>query len=367
MRIILISANFRPHVGGIERFAEILASELAKRGHDVTVVCGRYGEAPLHEEVDGFSVVRIPSTYVLDRRLNVPYPVPQPIGLVSSLRRSIRDADVIHVQDVLYATSFPALVLARWRKVPSVLTQHVAFVPQRSRVLDAVETAALATLGRCARLATIVATLNPAVTEWVGRQWGIGDVRLLPVGIPAVAEESRDRAALRDSFGLPQERFLAVFVGRDVPKKGLDVFLEAADPAYELVAVTDRSDGEAIMLPFMTPDRIQDLLRCVDAFVLPSEGEGFPISLQEALSHGLPIVTTMQPGYERYLSPDDVLFVERDPEALRNALSRLVGDATLREQLASRSRDAADRHFGVAAFATAYEELYAEAVGRRGA
>src|SRR5207247_1449604 len=151
------------------------------------------------------------------------------------------------------------------------------------RLLDAVQHAGLATLGRCSRLATVVTTLNPAVAEWVERQWGVRDVRVLPVGVAAPPERG-DRAAVRRSFGLPTERFLALFVGRDVPKKGLDIFLAASDPTYELVAVTDRpaAGSAARLLPFMTPDRLQDLLGCVDCFVLPSEGEGFPITLQEA-------------------------------------------------------------------------------------
>jgi glycosyltransferase involved in cell wall biosynthesis len=364
MRIVIVSANFRPHVGGIERFVEILAMELGRRGHEITVACCRYNGAPRQEEFDGFSVVRVPAAYFLDRRVNVPYPLPDPTRLVATLRRVVTRADVVHVQDVLYATSLPALLVARRRGVPSILTQHVAFVPQKNRILDAVEATALATLGRCARLASSVATLNPSVADWATQQWGIPDVRVLPVGVPPPAPGSVDREAVRGSFGLPPERFLALFVGRDVPKKGLDIFLGAADPGYELVAVTDRSahGGPGIVIPFMSPERLQELLSAVDAFVLPSEGEGFPVSLQEALGHGLPVVTTSQPGYERFLSSDDVLFVDRNPDSVQQALVRLAGDAQLRERLAERSRAAAEHHFGVVSFADAYEELYGEAV-----
>jgi D-inositol-3-phosphate glycosyltransferase len=363
MRVVLVSANFRPHVGGIERFTEILASGLSERGHDVRVICCRYGGALPSEEVGGFSVDRVPASYVLDRRLNVPYPVPTPRGLLVSIRRALAHADVVHVQDVLYATSFPTLLLARRQGVPSVVTQHVAFVRQRTRVLDAVERAALMTLGRCARLAGVVATLNPAVAEWVGNQWKIDDVRVLPVGIPAPAGATRDCAEVRRSFGLPANRFLALFVGRDVPKKGLDVFLAAADPAYDLVAVTDRALGVpgATVIPFMSPERLQELLQCVDAFVLPSEGEGFPVSLQEALASGLPVVTTSQPGYERFLSPEDVLFVEREAGSVREALTRLIEDDSLGRRLGERSRVVADQYFGVDGFVEAYEHLYEEA------
>jgi D-inositol-3-phosphate glycosyltransferase len=362
VRILLVSANFRPHVGGIERFVETLAGALAGRGHEVDVVCCAYGRASREERLDGFTVHRIPSTYVLDRRLNVPFPLPEPITALRTLRDRIARADAVHVQDAIYATSLPALFLSRRYGVASVLTQHVAFVPQRSTGLDAVQHAANATLGRGARLATVVATLNPAVAEWVRIQWGVENPRLLPGGVPPVGP-APDRAETRRAFGLAEDRFVALFVGRDVPKKGLDVYLGASDPAYDLVAVTDRADAPsgATILPFMEPERLQELLGCVDAFVLPSEGEGFPVSLQEALMRGLPAVTTWQAGYEHYLGADDVLVVDRTPQSVRQALTRLASDDALRESLALRSRVAAERHFGLERFVSAYEETYEEA------
>jgi D-inositol-3-phosphate glycosyltransferase len=365
-RLLLVTAYFRPHVGGIERFVEILAGGLADRGHDVTVLCCRTErESPLFEEVDGYVIERVPASNRPERHLGVPYPCPRPLKLRRALERLLSRVDVVHVQDALYASSVAALVLSRRRGVPSVLTQHVGFVPQRTRWLDALEQAAIATLGRSARLATLVATLNPAVARWVETRWGIRDVRVLPVGIPSVTNRARDCAAVRRSFGLSPDRFLALFVGRDVPKKGLDVFLAAADTNYELVAITDRPrEGRATFLPFTSPGRFQELLSCVDAFVLPSEGEGFPISLQEALANGLPVVTTRQPGYDHYLSADDVLYVERHPEAVRRALRRLVEGEELRLRLSERARAAAERHFGMERFIDAYEEVYEEARGR---
>ncbi len=152
-------------------------------------------------------------------------------------------------------------------------------------------------------------------------------------------------------------------MGRDVPKKGLDVFLGAHDHSYELVAVTDRatSDERATFLPFMAHDRLQELLGCADAFVLPSEAEGIPLSLQEALAAGLPAVTPHSSGFERYLRPDEVVYAERTSAAVREALLRLAADRELCSTLSRSSRAAAEREFGLDRFVTAYEDIYAEA------
>jgi glycosyltransferase involved in cell wall biosynthesis len=364
LRVLLVSANFRPSVGGIERFVDNLAHGLAARGHAVTVAACRTDGAPLVEQDGAVRVVRIPATDVLDSRLNVPYPIPQPVAALRTLRSLVADGDVVHVQDALYATSVLSLALARRRHVPSVLTQHVAFVPQRRRALDAAQHAAIATLGRSARFATRVAAYNPAVADWAKATWKLPQVRVLPPGVPEAPNVNR--AELRRELGLPADRFVALFVGRDVPKKGLDVFLASRDPAYDLLALTDRPPSAAPegvrILPFVQPDRFRELLCCVDAFVLPSEGEGFPLALQEALVTGVPCVVTPAPGYDHYLRDDEAALVPRDAGEIRATLKRLAADESLRRQLAAHAREAGRREFGVDRFVESYEQLYREAI-----
>jgi len=367
LRVLLVSANFKPSVGGIERFVDVLAHGLAERGHGVTVAACRTDGARAEERDGGVRIVRLPSTDVLDSRLGVPYPLPEPVRAARTLRRLVADADVVHPQDAIYATSVLALALARRARVASVLTQHVGFVPQRHAALDAAQRLAIATAGRAARLATRVTSYNPAVAAWARDTWGLRDVAVLPPGVPDAPRIDRD--AVRRRHDLPTGRFVALFAGRDVPKKGLDVFLGAADPAYDLVAVTDRPREQAppgtCLLPFLEPDGFRELLAAVDAFVLPSEAEGFPLALQEALVTGLPCVVTPGPGYGHYLGDGDVLHVGRDPDDVRAALRRLAGDATLRSDLAARARAVGEREFGVAAFVDAYERVYAEAIAQR--
>jgi D-inositol-3-phosphate glycosyltransferase len=310
--------------------------------------------------------VRIPATDVLDSRLNVPYPLPSPVAALRTLGGLVAEADVVHPHDAIYATSVLALTLARRRHVSSVLTQHVAFVPQRHRALDAAQHAAIATLGRSARLATRVVAYNPAVAKWAKETWDLADVPVLPPGVPDAPEIDRD--AVRRAHGLPPDRFVALFAGRDVPKKGLDVFLAARDPAYDLVAVTDRAPSAAPegtrILPFLDPHRFREVLASVDAFVLPSEAEGFPLALQEALVTGLPCVVTRGPGYDHYLREGESVFAEPDQEAIRAAVIRLAADPRHREELAQRARAAGEREFGVPRFVAAYEEVYSEATAQ---
>jgi D-inositol-3-phosphate glycosyltransferase len=359
--VLLVSANFRPSVGGVERYVEVLAHGLAARGHTVTVAACRTDGAPLQEQDADVRIVRIPATDILDNRLNVPYPLPNPVAALRILRQLLAEADVVHPHDAIYATSVLSLALARRRSVPSVLTQHVAFVPQRARGLDSAQRAAIATLGRSARLATRVVAYNRAVAEWARETWDLADVAVLPPGVPDAPVVDRD--ALRRELELPPHRFAALFVGRDVPKKGLDVFLAARDPAYELLAVTDRppESCEGVrVVPFVEPERLRELMCAVDAFVLPSEGEGFPLALQEALVTGLPCVVAAGPGYDTYLREGEAILVRRDPTEIREAVLHLAQDGSFRREVAEKAKEAGRREFGVDQFVSAYEHVYRE-------
>jgi D-inositol-3-phosphate glycosyltransferase len=367
VRVLLVTANYRPSVGGIERFVEILAEGLVERGHEVTVATCRNRGGPAVEGRGGVRVVRLPASDALRKRVGVPYPLLSPWAGTRRLGALVRRANVVHAQDALYLTTVAALGLARRQGVVSVLTQHVGFVPQMNTALDLAQRAAIRTIGRSARLASVVASYNPQVAEWALETWGLREVRLLPVGVPRAEVSEDERRAARRELGIRDDAFLALFSGRDVPKKRLDVFLEASDPGYELVAVTDRVDGGASaarLVPFMDTQRFSRLLAASDAFVLPSEAEGFPLALQEALVAGVPCVVTREPGYERFLEDGDVVFVPPEPVAIRTALLRLASESSHRAELAAAAEEVGRRRFGLDAFVDAYESLYRELRGK---
>ena len=361
MRILLVTAYFRPHVGGVERFVEVLARGLGARGHEVTVLaCRTSGEALPIEQAGGYRVCRVRATNVIERRLSVPYPLPDVVALQRRLGSLTAATDVAHVQDALYVTSQLAIRSAASARVPVIVTQHVEFVPQRNKGFDLLERGAIRLAAPGVRRASRVVSYNPAVAEWARRTWGLPGVDVLPSGV-VVPELQRSRREL----GLPEDKLVALFVGRDVPKKGLRHVLDSVDPAYELVVVTDAAvtaqEGLQVRA-FMAPDDLMRLLRSVDALVMPSKGEGIPLIIQEAAVAGVPVVTTRNPGYDRYFGLEDVLFVEPTGASIRAALRMLRDDPELRARLARRSAAVGARHFGEEAFVSAYEQAYRDLV-----
>jgi len=203
------------------------------------------------------------------------------------------------------------------------------------------------------------------VAAWAERRWGLARVGVAPVGV--AAPEPVDRGEARREFGLDPDRFVALFVGRDVPKKGLDVALAAAGPEYDLVAVTDRAGpaapGPVRLLPFMAKERLERLYAAADVFLLPSEAEGIPVALQEAMASGLPVVTPYAAGYAGTFAPTDIAPVERTAGSVRAALLELAAAPAECERLASRSRAVAASAFSLEAFVDGYESLLGRLAG----
>ena len=265
---------------------------------------------PLDELPPDEGVIRVPALNVLENRLGVPYPIFSP-KLHTVLARELKRADVVHAHGLLYQSSFWALRYAKLRhRGPSgpvrVLTEHVGHVPYESGVLDRMESMAIGTIGRLSvKAAESVVVLNRQVGSEVEALGPNGPVLQIPNGIDTSLfrpAQNGEREALRREFGwddLPR----VLFVGRLVAKKGLDTALAAAAAAlgkFELVVAgpgplqPESSPGVRVLGP-LESERVAQLYRAADALLLPSRGEGFPVTVQEAMASGLPVVMTTTP------------------------------------------------------------------------
>ena len=197
-------------------------------------------------------------------------------------------------------------------------------------------------------------------------------VRHLPNGVDtALFRPSRDaaeQAAERERLGLPPEGVLVLFVGRFVPKKGFDLLLAAEDSGYRLVfaggpaeALSGAPDS-AIYLGSLAPAEVAAAYRACDIFALPSTSEGFPLTVQEAMSSGIAVLTTDDSGYAAYdLDRDRVSLVDRDTEMLRVRLQEIAADSELRGQMGKYAREYAVERFAWPDHASMLIETYRSA------
>ncbi|HEX4792647.1 MAG TPA: glycosyltransferase family 4 protein [Humisphaera sp.] len=90
-----------------------------------------------------------------------------------------------------------------------------------------------------------------------------------------------------------------------------------------------------------------EALRQIDVLVLPSEAEGFPLVLIEAMATGVPIVATDAPGIRDVVSngATALMVPVGSPTKLGAAIQRLVDDAPLRRRLATDAYAEVSRRF----------------------
>ena len=105
---------------------------------------------------------------------------------------------------------------------------------------------------------------------------------------------------------------------------------------------------------------VPELLQLFDLFVLPSLREGFPIVLLEAMASGLPTVTTDVDGNaELVLDGETGLIVPpNNPEALGNAIIRLLVNKNERKRMGQKGRQRINAHFSFENMVTEYEKAY---------
>ncbi len=353
--ILIVSSYYPPHVGGLEIVVKSQAELLSAAGHRVTVVTsGIAAEGPdcLQKNL---TIIRVGAWNIFER-WGVPFPIFSPQFLLVLFRQT-RTADIVHIHDAFYMSSFLAALCARVCEKPIVLTQHVEMIMHPNLLVKTMQRLVYATTGAIIfRLSARIITLNDRVELFL-LNGGIHRSKLqaLSNGVdlslfhPVTLEHKQ---ALRRKYHLSPHKKIILFVGRFVPKKGVDKLLAAQSEYYQIVLVgneTPRQSSENVVFLGPFPQSVvAEIYQAADIFVLPSEGEGFPLSVQEAMATGLPIITTYDAGYRRYhLDEKLIYFLDQPSESsVRRAITTIVNDDVHLEKMSSYSTHYARSYFG---------------------
>ncbi len=173
-------------------------------------------------------------------------------------------------------------------------------------------------------------------------------------------DKNRSVMSAEGAPGLASDaRPMLLFVGDMVPAKGVLELIEAVFRLLEngldcsLTLVGDgplRAELEArvtavgvshvTFVGTVPRTEVARWMRRADCLVLPSHNEGTPVCVMEALSSGTPVVATDVGGIPDLIDPEvtGLLVPPKDVTALTSALTRVVGDAALRDGLTHGAR-----------------------------
>jgi glycosyltransferase involved in cell wall biosynthesis len=96
---------------------------------------------------------------------------------------------------------------------------------------------------------------------------------------------------------------------------------------------------------YVPEGQLRYLYQRSDIFVLPSFSEGFPYTVLDAMVFSKPIVSTLLPVFEEYLSGSAFLVPPGDFKALAQAVVSLLGDGNLARELGERGRRLVETQF----------------------
>lgn len=212
------------------------------------------------------------------------------------------------------------------------------------------------------RGADAVIAYGPHVAAHV-RAHGARNVHVAPQAVDVgFWSAPADGSAVRAGLGNPA--FLAVFAGRAVPGKGLDVLLEAwrrlgADPGGAMLALAGVAPGEmpaapgVVALGDLAPAELRDLYAAAEVVAVPSVPtrafrEPWGLVVNEALHRRTAVIATDAVGAAAGGLVRDgetgLVVPAGDPAALAAAIERLRADPALRERLAEAGAQAAAAH-----------------------
>jgi phosphatidylinositol alpha-1,6-mannosyltransferase len=375
-RHLLVTNDFPPKVGGIQNYLWDLWSRLDPASFVVLTASSDDNAASFDaaQAVRGVRIERVPGSILF-------FPSPQ-------VHRDIDDCVRRHGIDlVLLDPALPLGLLGPRLGVPYGVILHGAEVTVPGRLPGA-----RATLASVLRDASIVVSAGryPATegrrvvpdraTKFVEIPPGVDTAAVAPLKAP-------ERRAARARLGIPTTAPLLASVSRLVPRKGMDVLIEAANrlaPSYPGLVVAIGGDGrERQRLERLAADSLVDvrvlgrvsdddraaLLGAADVFVMACrnrwaglEQEGFGIVFLEAAAFGVPQVAGDSGGApEAVLDGGTGLIVgdPSDPGAVAEAIRTLLADPPLRRRMGRAARTRVQESFDTDVLASRLAEALA--------
>jgi len=339
MRILVVIYEFPPVGGGGGRAAQDICRGLVERGHAVRVLTAHLKGLERQEEMDGFGVTRVPSARsqafkagLLPMAGFVAAGIPAGLRLVRGWR-----PDVIHVHFAVPSGPV-AWVVARFYRIPYVLTAHLGDVPggvpeKTGRWFRWIYPL---TPSLWTRAAQVVAVSE--YTRQLALQTYPVDIQVIPNGVDL---NLLDPGEIK--VGDPPQ---VVFAARLMPQKNpvefVNILAKVSDLPWRCVMMGDgplRGEVEAaierhglkerfIMPGWVTPEEVLAQFMRSDLLFMPSLSEGFPVVGVQGIAMGLAIIGSRAGGMVDLVEQgrNGFLYPIHDEAGMAQGLRALLSD-----------------------------------------
>lgn len=330
-RIVHVTYAYPPAIGGLEQVAQQLAIAQAESGASVSVITSNKGWDGKRDVHDTIPVTRLKS-FVIANTTIIP-------GLFRQLLH-LKPEDTVHLHIAQAFTPEVVWLASKMRGFHYVAHVHLD-VPPSGWAGFLLRIYKPLILGKVLRDAHGVAVFTNEQKKVLGKRYHleVANVHVIPNGVSS-------------EFFIPKRRNMhkkprLLFVGRLSYQKNLKQLLDALNGVSEQFITTIVGDGELkqelkayakelklkniTFAGFASGETLRNYYDQADVFVLPSEREGMPLVLLEAMAAGLPIVATRVTGNKDVVKhrKNGLLVPYGNAMALRTALVKLAADKPL--------------------------------------
>lgn len=378
MNILIFNFEYPPLGGGGGVATAQLAEELASR-HSVHVITTVFGSLPKQETIRGVHVHRvrvfgryeIPTSSLLSLLTFVPFALMRGITVIRHHR-----PDVINAQFVI-PSGLPAVLLAWWFHIPFVVSFIGGDLYDPSKRISPHRYGIFRWMIRIIASHAVEKTAisEDTKTRAIELHGVDSDIAVVPIGLVSLNVTYADRSA----YGIPNDTFLCISIGRLITRKGYEVLMSAFKqiPDAQLIIIGDGPlkeklktmienfglSGRVHLLGFVPEEEKQALLRCSDLYVSAAQHEGFGIVFLEAMDAGLAIVAANDGGQKDFLEhgKNAILVPPYDSKKLAHAVQALMANTEQRSRMGVHNSQDVKQYY-LEHTARMFEDILAKAI-----
>lgn len=333
MKIVMLGHKRIPgREGGIEVVVEELSTRMVSKGNQVTVYNRQKKGYPKINNYKGVRIITIPTIQTKNMDAIV-------YSFLASIRASFSDADVIHYHAIgpasmvwiphLFHKKTIVTVHGLNYKTPKWKGFGAKYIQWGEKVV--------------AKYADEIITLSHEQQLYFKVKYD-RDVKYIPNGTEI--KEIKEPEIISQKWSLKKKGYI-LFLSRVVPGKGLENLIEAfknintnlklviaggseyAEDFRTKVVAMAKNDNRIIFLGHVEGEQINELYSNAFLFVFPSEAEGMPMCLLEALSYDTPCLVSDIPENEEVGRSYVQKFKTGDTEDLRKQLINCIHNKDL--------------------------------------
>lgn len=352
MNFLIFSAQYLPHMGGIENYTYNVSKQLLSMGHDVTIVTNNTTMSSSFEYVEGIQICRFNCLNFINGRFPIYKKDKIFYEVFSKLEQ--KKYDLIIVNARFYFHSILAVKYAKKNKIPSIVIDHgTSHLTVHNHLLDMLGARFEHGLTNyLKRYCNDFYAVSKASSQWL-YHFGItskGEIyNAIDLDKINQIKSIPYNPKFREMYGIPFDAKVFTFTGRLLKEKGIIQLIESIkrinsirdDKVYLFIAgdgelkeylETEKSNN-VIPLGRLTFDDIIRLLSESNYFCLPSDSEGFSTSLLEAAACNNYIITTNRGGAKELLLDDTygIVIDKNDTDTVYQAINQAINipDSTL--------------------------------------